>query len=154
MQIKPEFTEKASKFAEGGAIAEKYLRTLTVIALKQPILKSLIIKLRGTGAYEHIKYLLENDFINAVKKGRSQELTTTDKYAEMFGLPKNIEEMKRIMIAQLGLEEGAVVEKSSELQEEGSGEDVMDTEEISSSEDSTEIENEFNGNEIIEPKEE
>jgi segregation and condensation protein B len=105
MQIKPEYTEKVSKFAEGGAIAEKYLRTLTIIALKQPILKSLVIKLRGTGAYDHVKYLLENALIDAVKKGRSQELTTTDKYAEMFGLPKDKQEMKRVMIAQLGIDE-------------------------------------------------
>jgi segregation and condensation protein B len=105
MQIKPEYTEKVSKFAKGGAIAERYLRTLTIIALKQPILKSLVIKLRGTGAYEHVKYLLDNALITAVKQGRSELLTTTDKYAEMFGLPKNIEEMKKMMVTQLGLDE-------------------------------------------------
>ena len=114
MQIKPEYTEKVSKFAKGGAIAERYLRTLTVIALKQPVLKSLIIKLRGTGAYEHIKYLLDNGFINALKKGRSHELTTTDKYADMFGLPKDKTELKRAMISQLGIEEIS----NSEPQEE------------------------------------
>ncbi|MFX1275311.1 MAG: SMC-Scp complex subunit ScpB [Promethearchaeota archaeon] len=103
MAIKNEYVEKISKFATGGAIAEKYLRTLTIIALKQPILKSMVIKLRGSGAYEHIKYLLDNDLIDAVKKGRSQELTTTDKYAEMFGLPKDKETMKQMMISQLGL---------------------------------------------------
>jgi len=103
MQLKPELTETVSKFAKGGAIAERYLRTLTVIALKQPILKSTVVKLRGSGAYEHVKYLLDNDLISAVKKGRSAELTTTDKYADMFGLPKNREELKRMMISQLGL---------------------------------------------------
>ena len=105
MQIKSEYTEKVSKFAKGGAIAEKYLRTLTIIALKQPILKSLVVKIRGSGAYEHVKYLINNGLITAVKKGRSKELTTTDKYSEMFGLPKDKEEMKRIMITQLGLDE-------------------------------------------------
>jgi segregation and condensation protein B len=105
MQLRPEYTESVSKFAKGGAIAEKYLRTLTIIALKQPILKSTVVKLRGTGAYEHVKYLLDNELISAVKKGRSHELTTTDKYADMFGLPKNREELKRMMISQLGLDE-------------------------------------------------
>ncbi len=105
MQLRPELTETVSKFAKGGAIAERYLRTLTIIALKQPILKSTVIKLRGSGAYEHVKYLLENDLIAAVKKGRSAELTTTDKYADMFGLPKNKEELKRMMVSQLGLGE-------------------------------------------------
>ena len=103
MQLRPELTETVSKFAKGGAIAERYLRTLTVIALKQPILKSTVIKIRGTGAYEHVKYLLDNDLIAAVKKGRSAELSTTDKYADMFGLPKNKEELKRMMISQLDL---------------------------------------------------
>ena len=107
MQLKPELTETVSKFAKGGAIAERYLRTLTVIALKQPILKSTVVKLRGSGAYEHVKYLLDNDLISAVKKGRSAELTTTDKYADMFGLPKNREELKRMMISQLGLGDNA-----------------------------------------------
>jgi len=105
MQLRPELTETVSKFAKGGAIAERYLRTLTVIALKQPILKSTVIKLRGSGAYEHVKYLLDNDLITAVKKGRSAELNTTDKYADMFGLPKNKEELKRMMISQLGIGE-------------------------------------------------
>ncbi|MFX1408765.1 MAG: SMC-Scp complex subunit ScpB [Promethearchaeota archaeon] len=117
MQIKPEYTEKVSKFAKGGAIAERYLRTLTLIALKQPILKSTVVKLRGTGAYEHVKYLVDNGFINAVKKGRSQELTTTDKYADMFGLPKNIPQLKKAMIAQLGVEEIRKSEQPDENEE-------------------------------------
>jgi len=105
MQLRPELTETGSKFVKGGGIAVRYLRTLTVIALKQPILKSTVIKIRKSGAYEHVKYLLENDLITAVKKGRSAELTTTDKYADMFGLPKNKEELKRQMISQLRVEE-------------------------------------------------
>lgn len=104
MQLRPEYTESVAKFAKGGAIAERYLRTLTVIALKQPILKSIIVKIRGSGAYEHIKYLIDNDLINAVKKGRSFDLSTTDKYSEMFGLPKNKMELKKVMIQQLGVE--------------------------------------------------
>ena len=104
MQLRPEYTESVAKFAKGGAIAERYLRTLTVIALKQPILKSVIVKIRGSGAYEHIRYLIDNDLINAVKKGRSFDLTTTDKYSEMFGLPKNKTELKKAMIQQLGVE--------------------------------------------------
>lgn len=117
MQIRPEYTEKVSKFAKGGAIAERYLRTLTVIALKQPILKSTVVKLRGTGAYEHVKYLIDNGFVNAVKKGRSQELTTTDKYADMFGLPKNISQLKKAMVTQLGVEEEGKNEQPRENKE-------------------------------------
>jgi len=117
MQIRPEYTEQVSKFAKGGAIAERYLRTLTIVALKQPILKSTVIKLRGTGAYEHVKYLLDNGFIDATKKGRSHELSTTDKYADMFGLPKDKTELKRAMVTQLGLKDNGNPMQSSESEE-------------------------------------
>ncbi|MHA1915839.1 MAG: SMC-Scp complex subunit ScpB [Promethearchaeota archaeon] len=118
MQIKPEYTEKVSKFAKGGAIAERYLRTLTIIALKQPILKSVVIKIRGSGAYEHVKYLLDNGFINAIKKGRSHELTTTEKYADMFGLPKNMQQLKQAMVTQLGIEDISNNESQVENEED------------------------------------
>jgi segregation and condensation protein B len=111
MSIKSEYMEVVSQFAEGGGIAEKYLRTLTIIALKQPLLKSTLVKIRGTGAYEHVKYLEDNLLIDSIKKGRTSELTTTDKFAEMFGLPKNVQEMKKIMVDQgLGLPEEAIKE--------------------------------------------
>lgn len=129
MQIRPEYTEKVSKFAKGGAIAERYLRTLTIIALKQPILKSMVIKIRGTGAYEHIKYLIDNGFINALKKGRSHELTTADKYADMFGLPKDIRQMKSVMINQLGLEEGGQSEPPVEIEEDSHSVPISEIEE-------------------------
>lgn len=142
MQIRPEYTEKVSKFAKGGAIAERYLRTLTVIALKQPILKSMVIKLRGTGAYEHVKYLIDNGFIDAIKKGRSHELTTTEKYADMFGLPRDIRQMKSVMITQLGLDEGGQIEPSGEISEgdlsesPGEIEDVSQNDPVSNNEES------------------
>ncbi|MFX1323614.1 MAG: SMC-Scp complex subunit ScpB [Promethearchaeota archaeon] len=130
MQIKPEYTEKVSKFAKGGAIAERYLRTLTIIALKQPILKSVVIKLRGTGAYEHVKYLLDNGFINAIKKGRSYELTTTDKYADMFGLPKNIQQLKQAMVSQLGIDEASMEQSEVDNREQDPNDFEIENEEL------------------------
>ena len=129
MQIRPEYTEKVSKFAKGGAIAERYLRTLTIIALKQPILKSTVIKIRGTGAYEHVKYLLDNGFIDAVKKGRTHELTTTDRYADMFGLPKDKTELKRAMVKQLGVEELSSSEQPEENEDNLTSEPSVESEE-------------------------
>lgn len=101
MQIKPEYTEKVAKFAAGGLIPQRIMRTLTIIALKQPILKSKLIKIRGSGAYEHVKWLLDNEFISAIKKGRTHELTTNQKFAETFGFSTNVEEMKKQIISQL-----------------------------------------------------
>ncbi|MFW9783806.1 MAG: SMC-Scp complex subunit ScpB [Candidatus Heimdallarchaeota archaeon] len=140
MQIKPEYTEKVSKFAKGGAIAERYLRTLTIIALKQPILKSMVIKLRGTGAYEHVKYLLDNGFINAIKKGRSHELTTTDKYADMFGLPKNIQQLKLAMVTQLGIDETSIEQSEVDTREQATNDFEVEDGELPPSESELESE--------------
>lgn len=41
-------------------------------------------------------HLLDNNLITAVKKGMSKELIISDKYAEMFSLSKNTEEMKKV----------------------------------------------------------
>lgn len=105
LQIKPEYTPKLKKFATGGLIPDAILKTLTIIALKQPIMKSMLVKLRGSTAYEHVKYLNENGYISLVKKGRSSEISTSDQFADMFGLSRDKNELKKQMIVQLGIKE-------------------------------------------------
>ncbi|GAB4310650.1 MAG: hypothetical protein Kow0069_10940 [Promethearchaeota archaeon] len=105
MQVKPEYTEHVSKFSEGGLIPEAIMRTLTIIALKQPIMKSTVVKLRGSGAYQHVKYLIEHGLVEAIKKGRSSELYTTDQFADMFGFPRDVNRLKAALKAQLGVRE-------------------------------------------------
>lgn len=107
LQIKPEYTQNVKKFASGGLIPDKILKTLTIIALKQPLLKSTLIKVRGAGAYDHIKFLLDRGFVEGKKKGRSVELLTTDQFADTFGLSRDLPTMKKQMIAQLGIKDQA-----------------------------------------------
>jgi len=64
------------------------LRTLTIIALKEPIRQSRLKELRGQVAYDHIPELLEKGLITRKKdkNGRSFILKTTPKFAEYFKL--------------------------------------------------------------------
>jgi len=103
LQLKAEYNQDVKKFSSGGAIPEAVMRTLTIIAIKQPIMKSLLIKIRGSGAYTHVKDLATRGLIGITKKGRSSELRTTNEFAEMFGLPHDIGELKKIMAKQLGV---------------------------------------------------
>jgi segregation and condensation protein B len=105
MQIRPEYTSKVKKFASGGLIPEGVMRTLTIIALKQPISKSLLVKLRGSGAYEHVKDLEDRGLVRSERAGRTQNVTTTDQFADMFGLSREIKKMKMQLKAQLGVKE-------------------------------------------------
>jgi segregation and condensation protein B len=93
LQLKPEFTSHVKSFATGGLIREAVMRTLTIIAAKQPILQSDLSKIRSS-AGEHLKELTEMALVKAVPKGRSKELTTTDKFADMFGFSRDVSQMK------------------------------------------------------------
>ena len=64
------------------------LRTLATIALKKRILQSDLIILRGSGAYDHIKELLNKKFIvkRKQKDGRSYWLSLSDKFFQTFAV--------------------------------------------------------------------
>jgi len=69
------------------------LRTLATIALKKRILQSDLVDLRGSGAYDHIKELLAQDFIERKRQsdGRSYWLSLSEKFHRTFAL--NAEEL-------------------------------------------------------------
>ena len=64
------------------------LRTLATIAIKRKILQSDLILLRGSGAYDHIKELLDKKFIlkRKQKDGRSYWLSLSDKFFQTFAV--------------------------------------------------------------------
>jgi segregation and condensation protein B len=63
------------------------LATLALVAWKQPVLQSEVIKRRSSVAYEHIAKLVELGFISKGKKGRSFVLKPTGKFFDYFDLP-------------------------------------------------------------------
>ncbi len=73
------------------------LRTLSLIAVKQPIVQTALIELRGSTAYEHIKELLEHGLIVKESQGRSFLLKTAPKFAEYFKVDK--ETIERHLLA-------------------------------------------------------
>jgi len=64
------------------------LRTLATIALKRRILQSDLVDLRGSGAYDHIKELLAQNFIERRRQsdGRSYWLTLSEKFHRTFAV--------------------------------------------------------------------
>ena len=64
------------------------LRTLATIALKKRILQSDLVELRGSGAYDHIKELLAQNFIERKRQseGRSYWLTLSEKFHRTFSI--------------------------------------------------------------------
>lgn len=79
------------------------LRTLSVIAVKEPIRQSQIIELRGQSAYEHIQDLLQKGLISRKKdkNGRSYILKTTPKFAEYFKLKGDTKALAKMLESEM-----------------------------------------------------
>lgn len=62
------------------------LRTLAAIALKNPILQTELIELRGSTAYQQVQELVELGFISKKRQneGRSYWLEVTEKFHQYF----------------------------------------------------------------------
>ncbi|MEM4747508.1 MAG: SMC-Scp complex subunit ScpB [Archaeoglobaceae archaeon] len=97
MRVKQEFAEIVERFTEKD-LDKGTLRTLAVIALKQPITLSRLAKIRGNKCYKHVKKLSELKLIKAEKKGRSTILTTTEVFSSYFGFEsKSMEEIRELL---------------------------------------------------------
>lgn len=83
------------------------LKTLTVIALKEPIRLSFLKEIRGGNAYEHVQELVEKGLIakNKDKNGRSFNLKTTAKFKEYFKLKGDAKTLARILEIEKGVKD-------------------------------------------------
>ena len=73
------------------------LRTLSTIALKDPIYQKDLVELRGGSCYEHLKDLESLDLIKRQKEGINKIVRTTKTFAEYFKLTDNGMELQHIL---------------------------------------------------------
>lgn len=90
MDVAEDFMPMVNKLATGQSeFTKAEQETLAMIAYKQPIKQSVIIKIRGNKGYDHIKRFVDMNLINKKKMGHTSELTTTERFHEYFNLTKN-----------------------------------------------------------------
>lgn len=94
MQLKPEYTSVARRFATKPLLSKAALRTLSFIAYFQPITSADLALRRGSQAYDHLKDLEEVGFLAWERKGRSKLYRTTTEFAEYFGLSVDPQTLK------------------------------------------------------------
>ena len=97
IQVKDDYMDIVEKLCPVD-ISNAVLKTLTVIALKEPIRQAELKELRGSTAYEHVAELVEKGLISRKrdKNGRSYNLKTTPKFAEYFKLKGNSEILSKM----------------------------------------------------------
>ena len=101
LQVKNEHMDIVEKLCPV-ELSKPVLKTLTVIALKEPI-RQAELKLYRSNAYEHINELLEKGLVSKTrdKNGRSFNVSTTPKFAEYFKLKGDLRSLMKQDIAQL-----------------------------------------------------
>lgn len=83
MSVKPEHTKKIIDIVKP-EMPGSILKTLAVIAAKKPIKQSIVVKIRGNKAYEHIRRLEKIGFIKSEKFGNTKILNLTEKFFNYF----------------------------------------------------------------------
>ena len=98
LQVKEEHMDIVEKLCPV-ELKPAVLRTLTIIALKEPIRQTALKDMRGSNAYEHVQELLEKGLISKTKdkNGRSFNLKTTPKFAEYFKLKGDTKTLAKML---------------------------------------------------------
>src|SRR6266581_3812088 len=95
MQLKGEFAREVKRLANRPLLTPGPLRTLSFIALRQPVPQAHVVRVRGKLAYGHVKQLKGMDLITDERVGRTRILRTTATFADYFNLPHDTTAMKR-----------------------------------------------------------
>ncbi|WP_342679150.1 SMC-Scp complex subunit ScpB [Methanofollis sp. UBA420] len=83
MVLKEEFSDLVYPLVRP-EISRAVLRTLSVVAYRQPILQSDLVEIRGSGAYAHVDELVGRNLVARQREGRSYVLQTTPEFSRYF----------------------------------------------------------------------
>ena len=97
MDVRQEYSYIINKLATGSAeFSKAEQETLAIIAYKQPIKQSVIIKIRGNKAYDHIKKFVELNLLKKKKVGHTHELSLNDDFYDYFNIDDPDNPLKKI----------------------------------------------------------
>ncbi|MFC1666161.1 SMC-Scp complex subunit ScpB [Nanoarchaeota archaeon] len=87
MDVRQEYFYIINKLATGSSeFSKAEQETLAIIAFKQPIKQSVIIKIRGNKAYDHVKKFADLNLIKRKKQGHTNILSLSDEFYDYFGV--------------------------------------------------------------------
>src|SRR3989344_5071494 len=85
MDVSEEYTWLVNKLATGSSeFSKAEQETLAILAYKQPMKQSVLVKIRGNKAYDHIKKFADMGLIKKKKMGHTFELTLDETFYDYF----------------------------------------------------------------------
>jgi segregation and condensation protein B len=101
MQVSQDLLERVAHLTPYYDLSEGCKRTLALVAYREPVKQSEIIRMQGNKAYSYIKSLVRRDLIKAEKSGHTKILKLTQEFERYFGEEKErIKEQLRGMIKE------------------------------------------------------
>ena len=94
-QLKPEYSSSVRKYASKPLLSRATQKTLSYIALEQPISSKQLLEVRGSGVYGQLKELRQLNFIEHQSVGRLRIYSTTEKFQKYFGIEGGIDMLKQ-----------------------------------------------------------
>lgn len=89
MDVSQDHIGLVNKLATGSTeFSKAQQETLAIIAYKQPMKQSVLVKIRGNKSYDHIKDFVNMGLIMKKKTGHTYELTLSDDFYDYFHLDK------------------------------------------------------------------
>ena len=93
MDVDEKYHYLINKLATGTAeFTKAEQETLAIIAYKQPVKQSVIIKIRGNKAYDHVKKFLEIGLLSAKRTGHTKELSLKEEFYDYINVQKSNKE--------------------------------------------------------------
>ena len=119
MDVRQEYVSMINKLATGSAeFTKAEQETLAVIAYKQPVKQSIIIKIRGNKAYDHVKKFSEIGLVIGKKIGHTKELRLSDEFFEYFHIHKTGDKIELEALNHEGEGEGDEEVEGGEIADE------------------------------------
>ena len=89
MDVSLDYKDIVNRLATGQSeFSRAEQETLAIIAYKQPIKQSVLVKIRGNKAYEHVRGFVGLGLVNKKRIGHTADLTLSDSFYDYFSLGK------------------------------------------------------------------
>jgi len=100
-QLKPEYSSSVRKYASKPLLSRATQKTLSYIALEQPISAKQLLEVRGSGVYAQLKELRQLNFVEHQSVGRLRIYSTTEKFQKYFGIEGDVTALKQKLFKKI-----------------------------------------------------
>jgi len=85
LRVKAEYRDRIAKLAPFSDLSDGMMRTLAIVAVKQPVKQSIIVRYQGNKAYGYIDELEKKGLVKTEKYSRTKLVSTTPDFEKYFG---------------------------------------------------------------------